>query len=269
MFRKYFFILYIIFLQFGLIQYASAELLTNESIIQMSAVGLDDEIIISKIQNTPGNYDTSTDALINLAKKGVSKNVVKAIITAPTVESNKASEVGTNDFAFLEGEKLNKMVLANLSHRVSKRKKWAPFVSSGGNDSYFFGGPKSELHFPDENVRFFTRLPPSRVKLAYLGYHKREKSRFIVLREGNSSRLVNFKAKPYEGGYIIDISGLKMEAGEYAFMVVPEGSNSKNPIAITEAYDFGLDKKVEAKQAEVAVESEAEVAETEEEEEEE
>ncbi|WFL78070.1 hypothetical protein P7228_03090 [Altererythrobacter arenosus] len=61
---------------------ASAETLDNETVVMLTEVGLGEEAIVAKIQQTPGSYDVTTDALIALKQKGVSSVVIAAMIEA-------------------------------------------------------------------------------------------------------------------------------------------------------------------------------------------
>jgi len=54
--------------------------MTNDDVIKMAKAGLDESIIISSIQNTNGNFDTSANGLINLTNAGVSKPIINAIL---------------------------------------------------------------------------------------------------------------------------------------------------------------------------------------------
>jgi hypothetical protein len=57
-------------------------LLKNEDIIKMAKAGFDDAIIVAKIGNSKCQFDTSTDALIQLKQGGVSAAVIKAMVEA-------------------------------------------------------------------------------------------------------------------------------------------------------------------------------------------
>lgn len=48
------------------------EVLTNDSVIQLLKVGLDEGSIIAKIQKTKYNFDTSTEGLVALKQAGAS-----------------------------------------------------------------------------------------------------------------------------------------------------------------------------------------------------
>ena len=56
--------------------------LRNEDVIKMVKAGVDDAIIIAKISSSKCQFDTSTDALIQLKQSGVSAAVLKAIVGA-------------------------------------------------------------------------------------------------------------------------------------------------------------------------------------------
>jgi hypothetical protein len=57
-------------------------MLKNEDIVKMAKAGLDDALIIAKIGSSKCQFDTSTDALIQLKQSGVSPAVLKAIMGA-------------------------------------------------------------------------------------------------------------------------------------------------------------------------------------------
>ncbi|MBC9030807.1 hypothetical protein IAG41_00225 [Sphingomonas sp. JC676] len=67
----------------------SAETLTNDTIVQLTSVGLGDEAIIAKIKGTPTEFKLSTDDMIALKGKGVSGPVIAAMLgahaPAPTI----------------------------------------------------------------------------------------------------------------------------------------------------------------------------------------
>ena len=56
--------------------------LRNEDIIKLAKVGIDDATIIAKIESSKCQFDTSTDALIQLKQSGVSAAILKAMVGA-------------------------------------------------------------------------------------------------------------------------------------------------------------------------------------------
>ena len=61
---------------------SSAAVLQNQDIIKMVKAGLDEAIILAKISGSKCQFDTSTDALIQLKGSGVSAAVLKAMVGA-------------------------------------------------------------------------------------------------------------------------------------------------------------------------------------------
>jgi hypothetical protein len=59
---------------------SAGPMLKNEDIVKMAKAGLDDSLIIAKIGSSKCQFDTSTDALIQLKQSGVSAAVLKAIM---------------------------------------------------------------------------------------------------------------------------------------------------------------------------------------------
>lgn len=79
--------------------------LTNKSVIDLQKAGLGDEIILTKIAQSKCAFDLSTDALIDLKSKGVSADVIKAMM-------NKSEEntSGTADNAVQKSSTTNNNV---------------------------------------------------------------------------------------------------------------------------------------------------------------
>ncbi|HVE59713.1 MAG TPA: hypothetical protein VNB22_23075 [Pyrinomonadaceae bacterium] len=59
---------------------AQTEILTNATVLEMSKIGLDKQIILKKINETQNNFDTSANALIELKKAGVADDVIALIL---------------------------------------------------------------------------------------------------------------------------------------------------------------------------------------------
>lgn len=55
---------------------AQTEILTNSTIIEMSKIGLDKQIILKKISDSPNKFDVSANALIELKKASVADDVI-------------------------------------------------------------------------------------------------------------------------------------------------------------------------------------------------
>jgi hypothetical protein len=60
--------------------FAQTETLTNAQIIELSNAGLSKELIIDKIQNSNGDFDVSTKALIELKKANVADEIISLLM---------------------------------------------------------------------------------------------------------------------------------------------------------------------------------------------
>jgi hypothetical protein len=56
------------------------ETLTNDSIVKLVKAGLSDSLIVSMVQNQPGQYSLSADAIVKLKQAGVSEKVMAAMV---------------------------------------------------------------------------------------------------------------------------------------------------------------------------------------------
>ena len=65
--------------------------LTNQSIIEMAAAKLPEEIITTKIQTSKTNFDLPTPALVGLNSRGASANIVKAMMTPMNAPPRRGS----------------------------------------------------------------------------------------------------------------------------------------------------------------------------------
>jgi hypothetical protein len=73
----------------------NAEVLTNNSIIEMVTAKLPEEVIITRIQTAPNNFDLSTPALSDLNLKGVSAAIMKAMLMATKASAPAALQANT------------------------------------------------------------------------------------------------------------------------------------------------------------------------------
>lgn len=69
--------------------------LTNEDIVKMLKVRLPESTIITVIQVSPTQFDTSPEAIEKLRKKGASQQIIEAVLAAQTRRSALTSDVGT------------------------------------------------------------------------------------------------------------------------------------------------------------------------------
>lgn len=72
----------------------TTEILTNTSIIEMVDFGFEPSVIISKIESTASNFDTSFDALKALKNANVASNIIAAMVYASKKETVKGKKTG-------------------------------------------------------------------------------------------------------------------------------------------------------------------------------
>lgn len=87
--------------------------LTNESVIDLVNAGVSDVVVIAKIKSSNANFDTSTDALINLKKNNVSDNVQAAMFERAAAIQQQAAQSNTNEITLEAPENGNISELAN------------------------------------------------------------------------------------------------------------------------------------------------------------
>ena len=76
----------------------AAEVLTNDGVVAMVKAGLGDEVVISKIKTSQGQFDLSAQGLVQLKESGASDAVIKSMIEAsapppaPPVPAGKSAQ---------------------------------------------------------------------------------------------------------------------------------------------------------------------------------
>lgn len=71
--------------------------LTNEAVIKMVQAGLGEDVIVGVIQQQPGNYAVSPDALVQLKQAGVSDKIIAAIVAKGTAKPPEAPPPASAD----------------------------------------------------------------------------------------------------------------------------------------------------------------------------
>ena len=73
-------LLAVLFLVFASLLTAQ-QTLNNDGVIKMVKAGLSDDVVAATVTSSPGNYDTSAEALVALKLAGVADKIVAAIVT--------------------------------------------------------------------------------------------------------------------------------------------------------------------------------------------
>ena len=72
---------------------SAQEVLTNDSVVKMVRAHLSDDVIVALIQNQAGNYDLSSDTLIDLKRKGVANKILAAMAAKGAQKAIPAASV--------------------------------------------------------------------------------------------------------------------------------------------------------------------------------
>ncbi|OJY98225.1 MAG: hypothetical protein BGP13_11310 [Sphingobacteriales bacterium 40-81] len=235
---------------------------TNKSVIDLHKAGLGDEIILTKIAQSKCAFDLSTDGLIDLKSKGVSADVIKAMMnksesgtsnavtnTATVkepVKPNSSGKTGTPS-----PELMNHVYVYDKSNQSAKpleksvagiRTKQGVF---GGSAMLQVDGAKSAIQInQSESTSFVINTGGSTLPELTLYKLKSVKNK----REVASMKVNSFSGvKTGEDVISLNISKLsegifevtpakKLEKGEYFFTGKPAtGANSMD------AYTFGIE----------------------------
>src|SRR5687767_10888722 len=68
--------------------------MNNKDVIKMQKAGLSEETILAAMQKETPDYDTSTDALIDLKSAGVSDKIIQKMITMKSGSAAPAEATG-------------------------------------------------------------------------------------------------------------------------------------------------------------------------------
>jgi len=151
--------------------------LRNQDIIDLVKAGIDDATILAKIASSKCQFDTSTVALINLKKSGVSAAVLKAMTEAsvqpqtesrnPPATSGPVLPVSYGSFLF-DGAKYRPLAPTKISVVVGLR------LRSGGNgfavDGFSGDPPQSAVPAPSEILVYQQNVDIASVHLARLEF---------------------------------------------------------------------------------------------------
>lgn len=86
---------------------AQSEKMTNQSILDMIEMGFSDEVILTKIQTSEIDFDTSIEALKSLKAKGVSDSIIMAIMNGNKKQADANEEIAANKtgiYIYQDGE---------------------------------------------------------------------------------------------------------------------------------------------------------------------
>ncbi len=124
------------------------DLLTNETIIQLTKIGLQPSVIISKIHTSTTQFDVSTGALITLGNNSVSSEVINEMIKVNS--EHKSVEINQKDANNPSAMHAPGIYYYNPNDPEKQLRRVDPTVvgssESGGYSYYGYGGGKNISH---------------------------------------------------------------------------------------------------------------------------
>lgn len=95
---------------------AESEVLTNQSIIDLVALGLPENVIVTKIETSECNFDTSLEAIKKLNGEGIAGNILVAMMSAShdAATAKKAEENSKSGIYYIESDSVQKQVLPTV-----------------------------------------------------------------------------------------------------------------------------------------------------------
>ena len=94
--------LIIFFIIISFQQITSQEVLNNNSIIELIDLGFEDSVIIDKINNTEANFDTNIENLKILKEKGLSSDIMSAMMNKPKEKKIDLKKTLTDGIEYYE-----------------------------------------------------------------------------------------------------------------------------------------------------------------------
>ena len=116
---KHIFTILLLLFCFTFNAFSQSETLTNNEIILMTRAGLSKELIVRKINDSNGKYDTSAQALIDLKKSGVADEVI-ALMMEKIPNADSSIEKQENPVGFSDSVPL---INAPTSHIILESKE--------------------------------------------------------------------------------------------------------------------------------------------------
>ncbi len=252
------------------------EILTNQSVVTMTAAGLPDEVIIAKIKSSRTNFDLSTPALAKLTDAKVSSAIMKAMIEAKPSDTAATAATTTSAPAIMDSE--DPMAPHDpgvyLLTTTPDGKRKMVFIDRAGagrekmHGGFFTASRKAEIPGPRAAVRasngnpvFYMYFPstsgigdersissPAQFSLLVLEDKKDHRETAVAkvhafsgVSYGNDAKKTNLftseRIRPY--AYKVTPSE-NLKPGEYAFIATTTMAGSAQGANVV-IYDFGVD----------------------------
>lgn len=148
-----------LFIFLGLSAQGTQEVLTNYSILGMAKKGLGNNIILLKIKNSKGNYDTSSEALVYLKENKISDDVIVAIMEKSnlsesqnlnaTTTNTKNNQVRSSTKTSIQGQS---QTAANISGKKDSPLAMSIIENLSGSGLYYYDDEEKTYTMVDPTV---------------------------------------------------------------------------------------------------------------------
>lgn len=261
---KLVFVAFIIVLSANISLAQKAEVLTNASVVKLFKAGLDNDIILSKIESSACKFDVSGDALVGMKTNGLPGDIIKAMMNkmdekkAPAVPAGEIVQVkktqaqGNN---IPEPELINAVYVYNkvlqsvqpLERNTASLKSQTLMLGYGGvNMIYQIPGEKSTVRLAADDGRPFivnTATGPADIFVLYKVQVKKKTrqavgAKFTMTGAKGSQGVIAIDVKMIKAGLYELVPSTKLEKGEY-FFTIKTATNATTSNA--DVYAFGID----------------------------
>ncbi len=247
-------------------QGSEGEVLTNDSIVKMVRAGIDQNVIVMKVQLSKVDFDLRTEALITLRQAGVSDRILGAMLTRIAGGTSARSQPAGPALSRSPGSVPPDASL--LSPVPGQVKDLAYYIRAGEQFEIdyiqgrrtmggfilpkmkaVFGGARARLRVTEDRPTFYLGWNPTESPLVRLDSDGSDNERkvgigrgafpiFVEAREGPSEDdMVAFDIEKLPSGYYRVTPKSPLEKGEYGFLRLPGGALGGQP----RIYDFGRD----------------------------
>jgi hypothetical protein len=198
-----------------------AEVMNNDTVVQLTKAALGDGLIIDKINSEACGYDVSTSAIIGLKKAGLSDNVISAMVRRCATLADQRGLVGDDSSSDPKVRHSPGIYIMESWLSPDKLQLLRPSKSSGlrttGNGSVLFPliaklvipGPQSHVPAPTSAPVFYFYFNVSDAKVSDFGMENSiaaqspDEFSLVKFREKNGSREVDVgRASAYAGSLV-------------------------------------------------------------------
>lgn len=269
MVKFYLTLIFILSLSFNSL-FAQESILTNKDILEMLELGFEQDLIITKIQTSECNFNTDISELKQLKAKGVSSQIISAMMMQENSGGNE--EIVNSGIYFInDGNKVKILpsvfsasktstLASELTYGIASSKVKSIINNKRSRNVIKTGTPRFHFYFsPDNNNQlggqggldwwFKTATSPNEFVLVKLKSNERKNNRELETGSVNiyagskvgidSKKAIAFSIEQVSDTEFIVSPDSSLEPGEYCFFyqgVIPQGGVNNQSV-----FDFSIE----------------------------